>query len=122
MLTTRARKRAIEEILEARFTLGAFEETRREDPPYWASPRNDMGRGIYGQAIREKRRKYSLLERLECVRLAEKVRHGDKNVAVQILRFFRRGLYVANVILEITELMQGHAPLYPALQCRWLVL
>jgi hypothetical protein len=55
-LTTRARKRAIGEILEARFTLGAFEATRRNDPPYWASPRNDMGRGIYGQAIREKRR------------------------------------------------------------------
>jgi len=50
------RKRAIGEILEARFTLGAFEEARRTDPPYWASPRNDMGRGIYGQAIREKRR------------------------------------------------------------------
>jgi hypothetical protein len=55
-LTTRARKRAIGEILEARFTLGAFEVTRRTDPSYWASPRNDMGRGIYGQAIREKRR------------------------------------------------------------------
>lgn len=55
-LTTGARKRAIGEILEARFTLGAFEEARRTDPPYWASPRNDMGRGIYGQAIREKRR------------------------------------------------------------------
>jgi hypothetical protein len=55
-LTARARKRAIGEILEARFTLGAFEETRRSDPSYWASPRNDMGRGIYGEAIREKQR------------------------------------------------------------------
>src|SRR2546422_8820072 len=36
-LATRARKRAIGEILEARFTLGAFEEARRTDPPYWAS-------------------------------------------------------------------------------------
>jgi len=36
-LATRARKRAIGEILEARFTLGAFEKARRTDPPYWAS-------------------------------------------------------------------------------------
>lgn len=55
-LTPRARKRAIGRILDARYTLGAFEEMRRRDPPYWASPRNDMGRGIYGQAIREKER------------------------------------------------------------------
>ena len=55
-LTPQARKRAIERILEARFTLGAFEEIRRHDPPYWASPRNDMARGIYGEALREKRR------------------------------------------------------------------
>lgn len=55
-LTPRARRRAIEEILEARFTLGAFEATRRNDPSYWASARNDMARGIYGEAMREKQR------------------------------------------------------------------
>ena len=34
----------------------AFEEVRRMNPQYWASPRNDMARGIYGEAMREKQR------------------------------------------------------------------
>ena len=51
-----ARKRAIAGIIEARFSVRAFEQIRREDPTYWASPRNDMGRGIYGEALREKQR------------------------------------------------------------------
>ena len=29
---------------------------RRKKPRYWASPRNDMARGIYGEAMREKQR------------------------------------------------------------------
>jgi hypothetical protein len=42
--------------VEARFSLSVFEEMKRKDPHAWKSRRNDMGRGIYAQAIREKRR------------------------------------------------------------------
>lgn len=55
-LTLRARKRAITAILEARFSVRAFEDIRRENLGYWESPRNDMARGIYGEAMREKQR------------------------------------------------------------------
>ena len=55
-LTLRARKRAITAILDARFSVGAFEEIRRENAAYWASARTDMARGIYGEAMREKQR------------------------------------------------------------------
>ncbi|HET7670441.1 MAG TPA: hypothetical protein VFK84_08530 [Burkholderiales bacterium] len=55
-LTLRARKRAITAILEARFSVRAFEDIRRENIGYWESPRNDMARGIYGEAMREKQR------------------------------------------------------------------
>jgi hypothetical protein len=55
-LTLRARKRAIAAILEARFSVSAFEDIRRTNNEYWESPRNDMARGIYGQAMREKQR------------------------------------------------------------------
>lgn len=56
MLSLKARRHAIHEILEARFSLSALEEVRRQNAPYWASPRNDMARGIYGEAMREKQR------------------------------------------------------------------
>jgi len=55
-LSLRARRRAIAGIVEARFSVRAFEDIRRTDPAYWASARNDMGRGIYGEAMREKQR------------------------------------------------------------------
>ena len=55
-LTLRARKRAIAAILEARFSVRAFEDIRRENNGYWDSPRNDMARGIYSEAMREKQR------------------------------------------------------------------
>ncbi len=55
-LSLRERRRAISAILEARFSVRAFEEMRRDNVKYWNSPRNDMGRGIYGQAMREKQR------------------------------------------------------------------
>ena len=29
---------------------------QRNDPLYWGSPRNDMARGLYGQAMREMQR------------------------------------------------------------------
>ena len=53
-LTLKARRHAISTILEARFSVSAFEEVRRCNPQYWASPRNDMARGIYGEAMRAK--------------------------------------------------------------------
>ena len=56
----KARRHAIGEVLEARFSLAAFDKIRRADPAYWASPRNDMGRGIYGEAMREKQRLHSI--------------------------------------------------------------
>ena len=34
--------------------MAALDEVRRRNPEYWASPRNDMARGIYGQAMRAK--------------------------------------------------------------------
>lgn len=55
-LTWRARKRAISAILEARFSVAAFENIKRENAAYWASARNDMARGIYAEAMREKQR------------------------------------------------------------------
>ena len=55
-LTLRARELAITAILEARFSVAAFEKIRRENAAYWASARNDMARGIYGEAMREKQR------------------------------------------------------------------
>jgi hypothetical protein len=55
-LTLKARRHAIAAILEARFSTAAFDKIRNADPAYWSSPRNDMGRGIYGEAMREKQR------------------------------------------------------------------
>ena len=55
-LAPRGRKRAIAAIREARFSVGAFDDMRRENAAYWASPRNDMARGIYAEAMREKQR------------------------------------------------------------------
>ena len=55
-LTLRERKRAIDAILQARFSVRAFEDVRRDNAEYWNSARNDMARGIYGEAMREKQR------------------------------------------------------------------
>ena len=55
-LSVRARRQAITTILEARFSVRAFEQVRRENPEFWRSARNDMARGIYGEAMREKQR------------------------------------------------------------------
>jgi hypothetical protein len=55
-LSSRAREQAVAAIIEARFRLSEFEKVRREEPEYWASARNDMARGIYGEALREKER------------------------------------------------------------------
>jgi hypothetical protein len=46
----------IRRILDRRFSLSALEEWKSNDPEWWSSTRNEMGRGIYGQAMRELRR------------------------------------------------------------------
>ena len=53
-LTLKERRHAIVTIVEERFSVSAFDEVRRSNPGYWASARNDMARGIYGQAMRAK--------------------------------------------------------------------
>ena len=53
-LTLKERRHAIVTIVEARFSVSAFDEVRRSNPGYWASARNEMARGIYGQAMRAK--------------------------------------------------------------------
>jgi hypothetical protein len=55
-LSASDRKLAIARILEARFSLSLFEEMKSNDTQRWNSTRNDIGRGIYGQAIRERLR------------------------------------------------------------------
>jgi hypothetical protein len=55
-LSVRSRRHAITTILEARFSVRAFEQVRRENPGFWGSARNRMARGIYGEAMRAKQR------------------------------------------------------------------
>jgi hypothetical protein len=55
-LTASARARRIRTILDARFSLSAFQDWKDNDPQWWHSKRNDMGRGLYGEALREQRR------------------------------------------------------------------
>jgi hypothetical protein len=57
-----ARRCVIRSILDARFSVEAFEAVQRENAAYWASPRNDMARGIYGEAMREKQRLASVTD------------------------------------------------------------
>jgi hypothetical protein len=54
-MTASERRLAIRRILEARFSLSAFERMR-QDAAHWDSPRNDMARGLYGEAMREMQR------------------------------------------------------------------
>ena len=51
-----ARALGIRRILDARFSLSTLEESKNTDSRWWNSERNDMGRGIYGEALRELRR------------------------------------------------------------------
>ena len=55
MSRTTKRDSAIRRILDARFSLAGLEVLRTETAE-WNSLRNDMGRGIYGEAMREWRR------------------------------------------------------------------
>jgi hypothetical protein len=52
----RPRALDIRRILDARFSLSGLEECKKKDPAWWSSASNDMGRGIYEQALREARR------------------------------------------------------------------
>jgi hypothetical protein len=54
--TIRLRALDIRRILDARFSLSGLEEWKHKDPAWWSSASNDIGRGIYGQAMREARR------------------------------------------------------------------
>jgi hypothetical protein len=51
-------KRAAEirRILDARFSLSGLEEWKHKDPAWWSSASNDIGRGLYGEAMREAQR------------------------------------------------------------------
>jgi hypothetical protein len=42
--------------VEARFSLSIFEEMKRKDPRRWSSKANHMCRGIYAQALQERKR------------------------------------------------------------------
>ena len=46
----------IRRILDARYSLSVFLEWKRGDPAWWESSSNEVGRGIYGRAMREQRR------------------------------------------------------------------
>ena len=50
------RSAKIRRILDARFSLSELERIKAEEPERWSAPRNDMGRGFYGEALREARR------------------------------------------------------------------
>jgi hypothetical protein len=46
----------IRKILDERFSLSALQEWKTNDPQWWNSDRNEMGRGFYGEAMRERER------------------------------------------------------------------
>ena len=52
----------IRKILDARFSLSTLDQWRRDDPQWWSSTRNDMGRGLHGEAMREQQRLESATE------------------------------------------------------------
>jgi hypothetical protein len=47
---------AIRRIVDARFSMAALEESRNSDPVWWNSARNDTGRDIHWEGMRESRR------------------------------------------------------------------
>jgi hypothetical protein len=57
-----ARALRIRRILDGRFSLSALEEWKSNDPQWWNSARNEMGRGHYGEAMRELRRLEAVTE------------------------------------------------------------
>jgi len=70
-LTADARSRAIARIMEARFMLTAFDQIRDGNAASWIAPANAMGRGIYDQAMLEKKRLQRAPDALLCAELAD---------------------------------------------------
>lgn len=46
----------IRKILEVRFSLTALQQWKDNDPQWWHSSANYVGRGLYGEALRERER------------------------------------------------------------------
>lgn len=83
-LSVRERRHAITAILEARFSVSAFEQVRRENPGYWRSARNDMARGIYGEAMRAKQQLVGASDEqleAELLEIARARRAGTRSVS-----------------------------------------
>jgi hypothetical protein len=70
-LSAGARRLAISRIMEARFMLTVFEQVRDGAPGHWASPGNEAARGIFGQAMIEKKRLQGASDAQLCAALAE---------------------------------------------------
>ena len=65
----------IRRILDARFSYSVFEQWQRDDPTWWHSSRNEIGRGLYGQALRELERLQAATDRTLDAELADIARH-----------------------------------------------
>jgi hypothetical protein len=70
-LSAGARSLAIARIMEARFMLSVFEQVRDGASEHWDSPGNAMARGIFGQAMLEKKRLERASDAMLCAELAE---------------------------------------------------
>ena len=46
----------IRKILDVRFSLSALQQWKDNDSQWWSSSTNDVGRGFYGEALRERER------------------------------------------------------------------
>lgn len=46
----------IRKILDSRFSLTTLQEWKSNDPERWGSRRNEMARGLYAEAMRERQR------------------------------------------------------------------
>ena len=75
MCRTTEREGAIRRILDARFSLTALQALREADPLDWNSERNAIGRGLYGEAMRESGRLAQVSDAELEAELAEAARH-----------------------------------------------
>ena len=50
------RAHEIRRILDARFGLSGLEQWKQKDPAWWISPGNEIGRGLYEEAMRDAQR------------------------------------------------------------------
>jgi hypothetical protein len=65
----------IRRILDARFSFSVFQQWQRDDPQWWNSSRNEIGRGLYGQALRERERLQAASDGVLDAELADIGRH-----------------------------------------------